>query len=43
VQTLEEGASQRSRTKKRPRQDAGGDSDENDGMQVALRRRRKKA
>jgi hypothetical protein len=40
VQALEESASQRSRTKKRPRQDAGDDSDENDGMQIALRRRR---
>jgi hypothetical protein len=45
VQALEVEASvsQRPRTKKRPRQDAGDGSDENDSLHVAIRRHRQKA
>jgi hypothetical protein len=40
---VEASVSQRPRTKKRPRQDAGDDSDEDKSMQIELQRRRRKA
>jgi hypothetical protein len=43
AQEVEASVSQRPRTKKRPRQDAGDDSDKDESMQVELQCRRRKA